>query len=101
MMKKKMDAVLLLRAVPYSIRAVLYYGISATIIVVAATITITTKHIWSFHNGVVDAFFVGKASCGCGGRWSIPSSNWIIDDEEAIGFIEFVVIIIIIIFIVV
>ena len=64
-MKKKMDAVV--RAVPYSIRAVLYYGISAIIIVVAATKTITTKHIWSFHNGVVDAFFFDKASCGCGG----------------------------------
>ena len=64
-MKKKMDAVWL-RAVPYSIRAVLYYGISAIIIVVTATKTITTKHIWSFHNGVVDAL-LAKASCGCGG----------------------------------
>ena len=42
-MKKKMDAVLLLRAVPYSIRAVLYYGISA--IIIAATKKITIKHI--------------------------------------------------------
>ena len=75
----------------------LYCIVPAIIIVVA---TITTKHIWSFHNGVDDAFFFVKASCGCGcgGRWSIPSSNWIIDDEEAIGFIEFVVIIIIVIF---
>ena len=83
--------------VPYVLYCILYcITVSAIIIAVA---TITTKHIWSFHNGVVDAFFFVKASCGCGGWWSIPSSNWIIDDEEAIGFIEFVVIIIIIVII--
>ena len=92
-----MDAVV--RAVPYSIRAVLYYGISAIIIVLAATTkTITIKHIWSFHNGVVDTVLAKASWCGC--RWSIPSSNWIIDDEKAIGFIKFVVIIIVIIIII-
>ena len=45
------------------------------------------------HHGILDAFFVGKASCD--GRWWIPSSNWIIGEEEATGVIDFVGIIII------
>ena len=64
-MKKKMDAVV--RAVPYSICDVLYYGISAIIIVVAAINTIIIiyyEHIWSFCHGVLDAFLAKAAWCG-------------------------------------
>ena len=87
----------LLRAVPYT---VLYYGISHNNNTIAVKKGITINHIWSFYHDVVDAFFFVKAPCGCGGRSSIPSSNWIIDDEKAIGFIKFVVIIIVIIIII-
>ena len=51
------------------------------------------------HHGILDAFFVGKAS-RCDGWWGIPSSNGIID-EEATGVIDFVSIISIIIIIII
>ena len=68
---------------------------------IAATkiiIIIYYDYIWLFRHGILDAFFVVKASCG--GRWWIPSSNWIID-EEANGVIDFVSIIIVIIIIII
>ena len=73
----------LLRAVSCT---VLYYGISHNN---NSNKNNIIEHIWSFCHGVLDAFFVGKAS-RCDGRWGIPSSNWIIDEEEATGVTNFV-----------
>ena len=84
----------LLRAVSCT---VLYYGISHNN---NSNKNNIIEHIWSFCHGVLDAFFVGKAS-RCDGRWGIPSSNWIIDEEEATGVIDFSIIIIITIIIII
>ena len=76
------------------------YCIVSAIIIVVATKTITIERIWSFCHGILNAFFVAKAS-RCDGRWGIPSSNGIINEEEANDVIDFVSIIIVIIIIII
>ena len=84
--------------VPYVLYHLLYCITVSAIILAATNMIVIYYERMVVHHGVDNAF-LAKASW-CGGRWSIPSSNWIIDDEEATGAIDFSIIIIIIIIII-